>query len=306
MAFRSERVLLTGGDSFTGRPLVEALRQDGHEVVTVGRHVGEADMAADLLDPDEIIGVIDQVKPTAIIHLAAITFAPDQNFHRIYTTNVSGTASLLKGARAFAGQLNAVILPSSARVYAPPLSDDPIQEDYLLSPADHYGASKMAMERVAQLFSNELPITITRPFNYTGPGQAAQFFVPKLVAAYVAGEDVRVGNLHVARDFSDITTVVEVYRRLVSSPKPGETFNICSGQPVLLGDIARLLEEITDNRITLTVDPSFVRPDEPRVIVGSKRKLEAAIGALQEPGIRKTLESMVASASFVAAESSRP
>ena len=102
MAFRSERVLLTGGDSFTGRPLVEALRQDGHEVVPVGRHEGDAELAADLLNPDEIITVVEKVQPTAIVHLAAMTFAPDQNFHRIYTTNVSGTASLLKGARACA------------------------------------------------------------------------------------------------------------------------------------------------------------------------------------------------------------
>jgi len=297
VAFRSERILLTGGDSFTGRPLVEILRQDGHEVITVGRREGEADMAADLLDPDEIIGVIEKVQPTAIVHLAAITFAPDQNFHRIYTTNVSGTASLLKGARTCASQLTTIILASSARVYAPPASADPIEEDYLLSPADHYGASKLAMERVAHLFSNELPITITRPFNYTGPGQAAQFFVPKMVGAYVAGEDVRVGNLHVARDFSDITTVVEVYRRLIASPKPGKTFNICSGQPVLLGEIVRLLEDITGNHIELTVDPSFVRADEPKVITGSKRRLEEAIGALPEPGIRKTLESMAAWAS---------
>lgn len=294
MAFRSERVLLTGGDSFTGKPLVEVLRQEGHEVVTVGRAVGEADMAADLLDPDEIIAVVEKVQPTAIVHLAAITFAPDQNFHRIYTTNVAGTASLLKGARACASKLNTVILASSARVYAPPVSVDPIGEDYLIAPADHYGASKLAMERVGQLFGSDLPITITRPFNYTGPGQGAQFFVPKLVAAYVAGEDVSVGNLHVARDFSDVSTVVEVYRRLVASPRPGQTFNICSGEPILLSEIARLLEEITGNKITLTVDPSLVRADEPAAITGSKERLEAAIGRLPAPGMRKTLEDMVA------------
>ena len=29
---RSERVLITGGAGFTGRPLAERLRQDGHDV----------------------------------------------------------------------------------------------------------------------------------------------------------------------------------------------------------------------------------------------------------------------------------
>lgn len=294
MAARSERILLTGGDSFTGRPLVQVLRQDGHEVVTVGRGTGEGDVVADLQDPEQIIDAVRRVAPTAIIHLAAMTFAPDQNFHRIYTTNVAGTASLLKGAREFASTLRTVILASSARVYAPPQSDSPIGEDHQIAPADHYGVSKLAMEQMARLFSSELPITMTRPFNYTGPGQAVQFFVPKLVNAYVRRQDTRIGNMHVARDFSDVATVVEVYRRLISAPQPGEVFNICSGQPVRLDEIATMLEEITGAQIKLTVDPAFVRADEPAVVVGSRHKLEAAIGALPSPSLRDTLANMVA------------
>lgn len=293
----SERVLVTGANSFTGKPLVQALRHDGHEVVTVGGRHGDVDFRADLRDPDEIIDVVAQVKPTAIVHMAAITFAPDQHFHQIYTTNVSGTASLLKGAKTFCSELKIVLLPSAAKIYAEPDTNRPIDEDSPLAPPDHYSVSKLAMEKMAGLFGKELPITITRPFNYTGPGQASKFFVPKLVTAFVAGQDVRIGNLQVWRDFSDIDIVVETYRRLIARPQPGRIFNICSGKPVQLNSIAEMLREITGNDISLTVDPAFVRAGEPEFIVGSRQRLEEAIGRLPETDIKATLARMVAHAS---------
>jgi nucleoside-diphosphate-sugar epimerase len=292
LAPRSERVLLTGGDSFTGIPLAKALRADGHEVVTVGRRHGNGDVIADLMLPDPIMTAVAHVKPTVIVHLAAMTFAADTNLHGVYTTNVSGTASLLKGARAHAAGLTSVILASSGKVYAPAVSADPIHEDYPLQPGDHYGASKLAMEHVARLFADDLPITVVRPFNYTGPGQAPHFFVPKLVQAFASAQPVRVGNLDLARDFSDISTVVEVYRRLVAQPQPGGIFNICSGKPVQLRTIIETLEDLTQE-IEITVDPAFMRADEPPVIVGSRERLEKAVGALPAPPLRDTLQAMI-------------
>ncbi len=43
-------------------------------------------------------------------------------------------------------------------------------------PANHYGASKYAMECLVKNYFTKLNIIITRPFNYTGVGQAEHFF----------------------------------------------------------------------------------------------------------------------------------
>ncbi|MDX2275812.1 MAG: NAD-dependent epimerase/dehydratase family protein [Hyphomonadaceae bacterium] len=296
MATQCERVLITGGAGFTGAPLAVALRRDGHEVVTLGRPGAGCDIAADLTDGESVVQAVQQAEATAIIHLAAIAFAVDDNLHRLYTTNVSGTAALLKGAVACKDRLKTVILASSGKVYAPPASDDPITEDSPLGPIDHYGISKLAMEHLARMFGGQLPITIVRPFNYTGPGQDKRFFVPKLVEAFVAKRDITVGNLELARDFTDLDTVIEVYKRLVASPRPGGTFNICSGVATPLIEIVNTLAELTRNRINLTVDPALVRASEPPVIVGSAARLERAIGGISRPALSETLARMVAAA----------
>ena len=51
-------------------------------------------------------------------------------------------------------------------------------------PANHYAASKAAMEWVARQWFDRLPIIVTRPFNYTGPGQSEAFLFAKLVGAF--------------------------------------------------------------------------------------------------------------------------
>lgn len=296
MASPCERVLITGGDGFTGIALAQALRADGHDVIIHGRDSGAGDVSADLAFGEPIARLIDDVQPSAIVHLAAISFPAHGDLHSLYTINVSGSAALLQAAAQSKRRPNSVILASSAKVYAPPQSDAPLMESAPLGGSDHYGLSKLMMEQIARMFSAELPITIVRPFNYTGPGQDERFFVPKMVRAFVSGTDVTVGNLDVARDFSDIVTVVEAYRRLVAAPKPGGVFNICSGAPVPLKDILQMLRDVTGNAIEVNVSPALMRGAEPPVIVGSSAALERAVGALPRPTLRQTLERMAAAA----------
>src|SRR5208337_2246367 len=91
------------------------------------------------------------------------------------------------------------------------------------------------------------------------------------------------------RDFSDVRRVVEAYYRLVSDTIDPDTINICSGRLVHLADIPKILEEISGHSVKIVIDPSLVRNDEPRVIVGSPLRLEVLVGSLPNPEFRETL-----------------
>jgi len=294
LASRSERILLTGSGGFTGRPLAARLRQDGYEVFGVTKGPATSDeIQGDLLNRNWLHRTVAEMSPTVIVHLAALS--PTQQTGRdAYVVNVEGTENLLSAAAALQTPRTRVILASSAAVYAPPKDDRPITEDHALGPRGAYAESKRAMEQVASSFAARLPILITRPFNYTGPGQdPANFVVPKLVDHFVRrAPQIRVGNLDLFRDFSDIRRVVEIYARLVSWPLDQAVVNICSGRTVHLAGIVGLLEEISGHSIEVVTDPALVRPAEPRTIRGSAKRLESILGDLPNPDFRDTLRSM--------------
>jgi hypothetical protein len=56
------------------------------------------------------------------------------------------------------------------------------------------------------------------------------------------------------------------------------------------------LEAITGHHIEVRVNPAFVRPNEPRRIVGSAERLRSVIGPLLDVPLTRTLEDMLAEA----------
>jgi nucleoside-diphosphate-sugar epimerase len=142
-----------------------------------------------------------------------------------------------------------------------------------------------------------LPIVVTRPFNYTGPGQAINFVIPKLVHHFKAKLPViELGNLNVEREFNDVRMVCEAYLALLKLPTERghlEVFNICSGQTYALQEVIQLLTEITGHSLEVKVNPAFVRRHEVHQLCGNSAKLSHAIGPLSAYTFRDTLQTML-------------
>lgn len=294
MASRSDRILLTGSGGFTGRPLAERLRADGHTVIGLTRHPGEAgELAGDLSNADWVRQVVADVKPTLVLHLAGITTVLHADIGEVYAVNVLGTANLLAALANLAARPRLTIIASTAAVYAASGGEAPIGEDAPLDPKSHYAASKRAVEDVARLFGERLPILVTRPFNYTGPGQSTTFLVPKIVDHFARrARQIELGNLDLLRDISDVDRVVEAYARLVSAATRPTTVNICSGRTVLLRNIVALMQEISGHRIEIVQSPALMRGNEAHSIMGSAARLEALVGELPNPDFSATLRRM--------------
>ncbi|TYK71942.1 NAD-dependent epimerase/dehydratase family protein [Comamonas sp. Z1] len=296
------RILVTGANGFTGRYLAAALQDAGHEVhglvhksVVSGKVPGVSALhVADLSDAARLAAVVNEVQPDKVAHLAAIAFVAHGDIEAIYRTNLVGTRHLLEALAQSNAPLDAVLLASSANVYGNSVGGV-LDENTPPAPANDYAVSKLAMEYAARLYAGRLPLITVRPFNYTGVGQAESFLIPKIVNHVRRRAPlIELGNLDVARDFSDVRNVVQLYRRLLEVPAAvGQTFNVCSGQAWSLNDVLAMVREISGQDFEVRVNPAFVRQNEVKTLLGSRGRLDAVVGAVPEIALRDTLRWML-------------
>ena len=295
------KVLVTGIGGFTGRYMAPVLAASGCEVHGVVGHARETVVPAvfrahqcDLTDAPSVAELVRNVQPNAVMHLAGVSFVGHSDIEAMYRTNILGTRHLLQALTQTELRPHSVVLASSANVYGNG-TEGVMDETTAPSPANDYAVSKLAMEYMARLFAESLPITIVRPFNYTGVGQAESFLLPKIVAHVKRGAAViELGNLDVARDFSDVRMVVQAYQRLLQNPAAaGQTFNVCSGKAYTLNEVLSLVRELSGRDLKVRVNPAFVRANEVKVLLGTRAKLDACIGKLDALDLRETLRWML-------------
>ena len=295
----AKRVLVTGSRGFTGCHLLQALSSEGYEVIGLineGQPTSN-ERLADLTDALKLDAVVADLAPDYVVHLAAISFVGTDDVQSIYATNTIGTLNLLDALSKLSRMPERVILASSANVYGD-AGDLPIEETVLPAPINHYGASKLAMEALANVYREQVPCVITRPFNYTGPGQASHFLVPKIVRHFAERADrIELGNLDVERDYLDVRSVVAIYSQLLRSPQAdGATLNICSGRSIALREIIERLERITGHNLEIVVNPEYVRSNEIRRMTGSNARLREVVDDWPDYEFDDTLRDMLEAA----------
>ena len=280
------RIALTGGEGFTGRHFAQAAQRAGHDVVC---------LRSDITDLAALAAEAAGAQPDAVVHLAGIAFVGHEDARAFYDVNLFGTLNLLEALSRCASPPRRVLLASSANVYGN-WGQAPISEGQPPAPVNHYAMSKLAMEHMARTRLPQLPVLFARPFNYTGPGQSPSFVIPKLVDHFRRrAPSVRMGNLHVEREYNDVRFVCEAYLRLLELGQPGEVYNVCTGVPHAFVEVIGALEQLTGHRLRVEVDPALVRANEVDRLCGDPSRLRATIGAIEAPALADTLSWMLGS-----------
>lgn len=280
------RVLVTGLNGFTGKYVKTELENRGHQVLA---------LSCRLTDTSKLAQEIKHLNPQAVIHLAAIAFIKHANTADFYQTNVIGSYHLLNALHLYASQVESILLASSANVYGNS-EHSPIHETIVTHPINDYAVSKLAMENMANLWQTKLPIFITRPFNYTGLGQANHFLIPKIVTHFKNKEKIiELGNLDVWREFGDVRTVAQIYVKLLEKKPLGKTINVCTEQAISLREAINLASEITQHKIEIKINPHLIRENELRLLIGSNGLLKKIIGHWDTIPFKDTLKWMLES-----------
>lgn len=293
----SSRVLITGINGFTGYYIEEALASEGYSVFGFGRldSCKNELLNVNLLDMHVLNNAIKQVNPNMVIHLAGVSYVNHSNDNAFYNVNIIGTRNLLRALHISANQVDAILLSSSASVYGGNIGGR-LAETTPTNPLNDYAVSKLAMEHMAMLWSDKLPIFITRPFNYTGVGQSSHFIIPKIVKHFKRREAIiELGNIDIWRDFNDIRVLSKAYIALLKKKPLGEIINICSGKAYSLREVIGFCEKITGHSLEVKVNPALIRSQEAKILCGDASKLMTILGERYVLPIQETLRWMLES-----------
>lgn len=294
------KALITGISGFVGHHLLRELKARNIDVygLDILSSSTEGVITADIMDRKKLEGVVSEISPDCIIHLAAISSVDHEKVSAIYEVNFNGTVNLLSACINARKKPRFIYISSSLVYGSVSAADLPIDESFTVNPINHYGAGKAASEMAVKAFGAEydIPYTIVRPFNHTGPGQSDRFVVPKIINAFKRGDDtIELGNIDIVRDFTDVRDIVKAYAALNENFKNGETYNISSGRGVSIHDIFEMLKSITGHDMKIIKKEYYVRKNEIRSVVGNADKLGKDTGWKPEITLEKTLRDMLKS-----------
>jgi len=241
------RVLLTGATGFIGSNCLPLLLEAGYEVHAVapdGVEPGDARACwhtADLLDSTQIHTLMDEVRPSHLLHFA--WFVAPGEFWRS-TENLRWLQSGLDLAREFAdaGGIRSVMAGTCAE-YA--RSTEPVAEGVTpLRPSTLYGACKTALHVSSSAYLAERGVSSAwgHIFYLYGPRERPGRLVPSVVHALTEGDTFVCEHPDDVRDFLHVEDVGNAFVALLGSQVEGAV-NICSGEATRVGDLVATVAE---------------------------------------------------------------
>jgi nucleoside-diphosphate-sugar epimerase len=233
----------------------------------------------------------------AVIHLAALIdiTASVSDPASTNDVNVNGTLNVLReAARCKARRL---VFASSAAVYGDS-KKLPIDENVIVNPISPYAASKLAGEGYCKAFtgSKNLSTVVLRFFNVYGPRSEKSPYcgvITKFLQQANKGETLKIfGDGQQTRDFIHVRDIVEaLILALEARGVDGETFNICTGIPTSINDLAEAVQVATQKDLTITHE--IARQGEIKFSYGDPSKAEEKLHFRAKISLLKGLSSLI-------------
>jgi GDP-4-dehydro-6-deoxy-D-mannose reductase len=299
------RALITGISGLAGGYLADRLMGEGFEVFGLDvipppkGHGSFVFRAGDVTDMGTVLGVMGQVRPDFIVHLASIGLTEKQRqmAEKVYATNIMGTLNVFEAVLRAGIDCRILVTGSSAAYGFTPEGENPIKESHLLRPINHYGTSKAAQDMLAYQYWKGFGLKVirTRTFNNTAPGESPEFVCSgfaKQIAEMEKGLKkpvIQVGNLSSVRDFTDTRDVIEGYYLLLKEGIPGEAYNIGSGKGVSVEEILRILGGLSTVSFRIRRAKERMRAADVPVQIGDCSKIRDLTGWRSTIELRRTL-----------------
>ena len=222
-------------------------------------------LKGDIRDRQLVADLFSDHHIDAIVHLAAMAGVrvsiDDPGLY--YDVNVMGTLALLDAAVGRIGAKNPEKLPtfifaSTSSVYGNTQTVPFVPDDICDRPLAPYAASKRASEMLGHTYHHlyGLDCTVFRFFTVYGPRGRPDMMAYKVLDNIFTGCDVPLynnGNMY--RDWTYVDDIVSGLVSAVDRPLGYEILNLGRGEPVLLSDFVKGIEQLAGRSAQLTSTP---------------------------------------------------
>jgi GDP-4-dehydro-6-deoxy-D-mannose reductase len=281
--------LITGAGGFIAQHLAGILRREGTDRV-VGFDV--RGMSATLFDDRRSVDLTDAeatnhalavAKPNVIFHLVGGIRGSDAF---VVGSNVDTARNVIEAVRVTVPSARVVLVGSAAEYGIVPLAQQPVTETFVGSPVGVYGKAKAQVSALAAAAAHDFGqhVCVARPFNVIGAGvpdslvAGAVVHRMRLAVASTPPRRIKIGRTSGIRDFVAAEDVAFGLIRIADRGRPGQAYNLCSGQGRSIAELVEKLLFLAGEPIEVERDESLSRTDDVDVMVGSfakaKRELE--------------------------------
>ena len=279
------RVLVTGGSGFLGKQLLQVLSEHGYADVVAPRHA-----EYDLTRSDQVAACVRELRPDAVLHLAAVVGGIGANRARpgefFYKNLIMGTELMEQARQARVQKFVAIGTICAYPKFTPvPFREDGLWEGYPEETNAPYGLAKKMLLVQAQAYRQQYGFNgvYLLPTNLYGPGDnfhpTDAHVIPDLIRkcqeAIDGGADAITlwGTGNPTREFLYVRDCAEAIVAALEHYDKVEPVNLGSGEEIRISDLARLIAEVTGFEGEIRFDPN--QPDgQPRRKLDTSRALE--------------------------------
>ena len=310
----AKRALVTGITGQDGSYLAELLLDNGYEVYGMMRRSSASNLwriehlldrvtlkPADLLDQLSLLRLIDEVRPTEIYNLAAMSFVPASWDQPMLTGeyNAQGVTRLLDAVRQVDTSIR-IYQASSSEMFGK-VREVPQTEKTPFYPRSPYGVSKVFAHYITVNYreSYNLFAVSGMLFNHESPRRGLEFVTRKVsdgVARIKLGlaETLSIGNLEAHRDWGFAGDYVRAMWMMLQRPSPDD-YVVATGVSHSVRDLVEIAfaHAGLDWQRYVRVDPALLRPAEVEHLLGDASKARAELGWKPTVDFRQLVEMMV-------------